>query len=145
MSDQPAHPFWGWSLQHRLEFLLARLLQQLPVTWTSQIGAWLGARKARDGLRKKRLWVARLQRNFERFEGITDPAERERRIIRHMADVGRVYAEFMVQQKMVRSGRVEIVNVEVIIGSLRPSARNFGLDRRRFGRDGYDSCGHQGK
>ena len=114
MSDQPAHPFWGWSLQHRLEFLLARLLQQLPVTWTSQIGAWLGARKARDGLRKKRLWVARLQRNFERFEGITDPAERERRIIRHMADVGRVYAEFMVQQKMVRSGRVEIVNVELI-------------------------------
>ena len=101
-----------WTLAQRGEYVLARILQCLPGSWTSAIGAMLGAFAARRAIRSRRKWVDRLHENFRHYRGENDAEERRRRIIEFIAGVGRVHAEFMVQQKIVADGRLEIIGKE---------------------------------
>lgn len=98
----------------RVEWCFLVLMQYLPVSWVSAIGAYLGERNARKGMAAKRLWVERLHRNFARFLHETDAKKRERLIIDYMRNLGRVYAEIAVLQRMVAQGRVSIVGLQHI-------------------------------
>lgn len=104
-----------------LELGLSVLMRHLPVTWVSAIGAWFGARYGRRGIAAGRKWVKRLHGNIERFGGVADPAERERRIVDYTRRVGSIYAEFTVLQRLVEEGRVEVVGVEHLQGLSRPA------------------------
>ncbi len=104
-----------------LEFWLATVMRHLPVAWVSTIGGFLGARVGRRGIARGRLWVDRLHRNFERYCGVSDPGERERRIIEYTRSAGRVYAEFTVLQRIVSEGRVEIIGLEHLEHLSRPA------------------------
>lgn len=102
------------------ELWLSRLMRHLPVVWVSAIGAWFGARYGRRGIAAGRKWVKRLHSNIERFSGVVDPAERERRIVEYTRRIGRIYAEFTVLQRLVEAGRVEVVGTEHLYGLSRP-------------------------
>ncbi len=106
----------GWTPRQWLEYGLIRSLGLLPAPLTSAIGALLGRRHARRGIAARRLWVERLHRNLAHYQGLHDPAERERRIIEHLARAGRVHAEFLVHQKLLRSGRLQIEGAEILAG-----------------------------
>lgn len=88
------------TLDQRLELIMARILRFLPVDMASGIGAWIGRRRALKAIKLQRKWVARLHRNFERLEGITDPQSRQRRIVQHIEHIGRLYAEYPVLHKI---------------------------------------------
>ena len=103
------------------ELWMAMLLGRLPVSWTSAIGAYLGARRGRRGIAAKRLWVDRLDRNLDRLCPQQDPVERERRIVAYTSRVGRLYAEYTVLQKIVREGRLDVVGLEHLQGLSRPA------------------------
>jgi Kdo2-lipid IVA lauroyltransferase/acyltransferase len=106
----------NWTPLQWAEYALTRSLGLLPAPLTSSIGAWLGRRHARRGIAARRLWVERLHRNLIHYQGVHDPAEREARIIEHMARVGRVHAEFLVHQKLIAQGRVEVEGTEILAG-----------------------------
>lgn len=103
------------------ELWLSAILRRLPVAWVSAIGARFGARYGRRGIAAGRKWVKRLHGNIERFSGIVDAAERERRIVEYTRRVGRIYAEFTVLQRLVEEGRVEVVGTEHLQGLSRPA------------------------
>jgi lauroyl/myristoyl acyltransferase len=100
---------------------LSYLLRYLPVTWASAIGAYGGARYGRRGIARGRLWAARLRRNFERFDGISDPAEQDRRIVEFTRSIGRIYTEITVLKRLVAQGRVDVVGREHLRGLSRPA------------------------
>jgi KDO2-lipid IV(A) lauroyltransferase len=103
------------------ELWAAALLARLPVSWTSAIGAYLGARRGRRGIAAKRLWVDRLHRNLDRLCRQTDRTERERRLVAYTSRIGRLYAEYTVLQKIVREGRLEVVGLAHLQGLSRPA------------------------
>ncbi|MEM5537904.1 hypothetical protein WNY58_16075 [Neptuniibacter pectenicola] len=103
-----------------IELLMARVLKFLPVDMASGIGAWTGRRRALKAIKLKRKWVARLHRNFERLEGITDPKARQRRILEHIEHIGRLYAEYPVLHK-IASERLSIHGAEHLHGLTGPA------------------------
>lgn len=108
------------SFKDRSELMLAGLFRYLPIRWVSEIGAWLGARQGRRAIAANRLWVGRMHVSLERLWGVTDPQERERRIIAHTRHVGRVYAEIPVLHRLVKSGRLEVVGAEHLENLSKP-------------------------
>lgn len=99
-------------LNDYFELFLARIFRALPLFLVSKIGGWLGARQGRRGIKANRLWVARMHNNLERLWEVTDPAERERRIIEHTRRVGRTYAEIPVLDRLVKAGKLEVQGLE---------------------------------
>lgn len=102
------------------ENLLGRIIRYLPITWASGLGGYLGARHGRKAIAAKRLWVERLHDNLEALCGITDPHERELRIIEHTRNIGRVYAEVPIQDRIAAEGRLEIVGEENLLNLSKP-------------------------
>jgi len=96
------------------------LLRHLPVAWTSAIGGYFGALQGRKAIAAERKWVKRLHGNIERFSGVADAAERERRIIAYTRRIGCMYAEFTVLQRIVQEGRLEVIGAEHLRGLSRP-------------------------
>jgi lauroyl/myristoyl acyltransferase len=109
------------TLDEYRDLWLSVLLRHLPVSWVSAIGAYGGARFGRRGLAGGRLWVERLRRNIERFSGISDPEEVDRRVVEFTRRIGRVYTEITVLQRLVAQGRVELVGREHLQGLSRPA------------------------
>jgi lauroyl/myristoyl acyltransferase len=109
------------TLSQYSELWLWALLRRMPVVWASAIGAWLGARKAREGIGARRLWVQRMHASLERLCGISDAAERERRIVAFAARMGRLHAEYAVLDKIVHGGRLEMVGLEHLRDRQRPA------------------------
>ncbi len=109
------------TLAEYLEGGMAAVMRHLPVTWTSAIGGYFGAREGRRAMAAGRQWVARLHRNIERFSGVADAAERERRIVAYTRRIGRIYAEYTVLQRLVAEDRVEVVGREHLGGLSRPA------------------------
>lgn len=109
-----------WTPAQLAEYGLARLLAFLPIDWTSDIGAFLGARTAKKGMIAQRQWIERLHVNLGEHFNISDKGECEKKLIEFMSRVGRVYAEFMVQQKIVRQGRLDVVGEEILADIDRP-------------------------
>jgi len=109
------------TLSQYSELWLWALLRRMSVDRASGIGAWLGARKAREGIGAGRLWVQRMHTNLERLCGVNDAAERERRIVAFAARMGRLHAEYAVLDKIVHSGRLEMVGLEHLRGQERPA------------------------
>jgi len=101
-----------WTPAQLAEYCLARLMAYLPIDWTSDIGAFLGVQTGKNAMRDQRLWIKRLQGNLGEHFGISAPLELNQATCQYMSRVGRVYAEFMVQQKIVRQGRLEIIGQE---------------------------------
>ena len=108
------------TLAESSELWLSLLLRHLPVAWTSAIGGYFGARQGRKAIAAGRKWVKRLDGNIERFSGVADAAERERRIIEYTRRIGRMYAEFTVLQGIGEEGRLEVVGGEHLRGLSRP-------------------------
>lgn len=109
------------TLAEHLELGISVLMRYLPIGWTSSIGAYFGTRFARNGIAAGRKWIKRLHHNIERLNGVTDPATRQARIIDYARQVGRVYAEFAVQQRIVAAGRLEVVGREHLENLSRPA------------------------
>ena len=103
-----------WSFAQKTEYRLAKCLSLLPVGITSGIGAFLGKRQAKTYIQAKRLWIDRLRYNLEHLCDIQDPEEREKRLVAFISRVGRVYAEYMVLQKIPREERLEIVGQDIL-------------------------------
>jgi lauroyl/myristoyl acyltransferase len=99
---------------------MAAAMRHLPVACTSAIAGHLGARHGHQAIRARRRWVGRLHANIERFSGVADPAERERRILAYTRRFGRIYAEFTVLQRIVREDRLEVVGSEHLRNLSRP-------------------------
>lgn len=102
------------------EYCMALVMQYLPVSWTSALGGFIGAKRGRQAITKQRLWVRRMHDNLKRFKQIEDPTERERRIVEYTRQVGRIYSEFTVLHRLVRDGRVELVGEEHLASISRP-------------------------
>jgi lauroyl/myristoyl acyltransferase len=98
-----------WKPKQLLDLALARTMQRLPINLTSDIGALLGKLEARNGIKSNRLWIKRLHANIERFHKIENHTEREEIIYKHLSSIGRTYAEFMSQQKIIEQNRIELV------------------------------------
>lgn len=103
------------------ELWMSALMRHLPVNLTSSIGGYFGARHGRRGIAAERLWVKRMHANIERFSGVSDPAEREQRIIKYTRRIGQIYAEFTALQRIVREGRLEIMGAEHLQDISRPA------------------------
>lgn len=102
------------------EIVLAKVMRHLPITWAARLGGYLGARQGRKGIAAGRVWVRRLHNNLEALCGITDPQERERRIVEHTRRVGQVYAEIPIQDRIAAEGRLEIVGEENLRNLTKP-------------------------
>jgi len=100
------------TLVESTELWLSMVLRHLPVSWTSAIGGYFGARQARKAIAEERLWVRRLHGHLERFSDVKDENERNHRIVEYTRRIGRIYAEFTVLQRLVKAGRVEVVGGE---------------------------------
>ncbi|WP_162301230.1 lysophospholipid acyltransferase family protein [Nitrincola tibetensis] len=103
-----------WNTAQKAEYLMARCMAILPITWTSDIGAYLGYKEAQKSIKAKRLWIDRLRNNLEVLCEIKDSEERERRLIEFISRIGRIYAEFMVQQKIVKKNQIEISGQDIL-------------------------------
>lgn len=103
-----------WNPKQFIEFSLARILQRLPIDLTSDMGAFFGRIEARRAIKNNRLWIGRLHSNFEKLQKIEKFSEREHLIFKHLSAIGRTYAEFMSQQKIINQGRLEIFGQEYL-------------------------------
>ena len=103
-----------WEPKQLIDFALARILQRLPINLTSDIGAFLGKIEAQHAIKSNRLWIKRLHANIEKFQNIKDYSEQEKIIFKHLSLIGRTYAEFMSQQKIITQNRLEIINEEYL-------------------------------
>jgi lauroyl/myristoyl acyltransferase len=92
----------------------------LPTDWTMAIGAFMGERAALQAIREKKDWVKNLHNNFEKLQGITDPVEREQKIIQWTKRVGSVHAGYPILQRMVTEGRLEVLGKENLENTTRP-------------------------
>ncbi|EXJ12834.1 lysophospholipid acyltransferase family protein [Nitrincola nitratireducens] len=106
--------FRHWTSAQKAEYLMAKCLALLPVNWTSDIGAYLGNKEAQKAIKAKRLWIDRLRKNLEHLCDIQDAEERERRVVAFISRIGRIYAEFMVQQKIIKKNQIEISGRETL-------------------------------
>lgn len=103
-----------WSAAQKAEYLMAKSLSLLPVGLTSDIGGYLGKKQAAKSINAKRLWIDRLRNNLQHLCGIEDAQKREQHLIDFVSRIGRIYAEYMVLQKIVQKGRLEIVGQEIL-------------------------------
>lgn len=103
------------------ELWMATVMRHLPVTWSSAIGGYFGARHGRRAIAKRRKWVRRMHENLERYSLVKDPREQERRIVEYTRRIGRIYGEFAVLQRLVEEGRVEVVGLDNLSGLSKPA------------------------
>ena len=108
-------------MQEQTELLLAKLLRFLPVTWTSGIGAMLGEQDVLKEAREKEPWVELFYDSIEKLTGVSDPAEKRKLLIEYGRQVGRVYAEFTILQKIDKKGLIKINGLENLKDRTRPS------------------------
>ncbi|OYY74042.1 MAG: hypothetical protein B7Y40_06385 [Gammaproteobacteria bacterium 28-57-27] len=104
----------------QLKLAAFRVLALLPVRPLSALGAFLGARHAKRGIAHKRAWIERLHRNFEHHAAVADRQLREEKIVDFIGNVGSVYIEFLVLQKMAAKGHAVMVGEENLAGIERP-------------------------
>lgn len=102
------------------ELWASRLMTFLPTDWTTAIGAFMGERAALQAIREEKDWVKNLHNNFAKLRGITDPVEREQKIIQWTRRVGRLHSEFTILHQLVVEGRVEILGQENLSGLTSP-------------------------
>ena len=102
------------------ELWASRLMTFLPTDWTMAIGAFMGERAALQAIREKKDWVKNLHNNFEKLQGITDPIEREQKIIQWTRRVGSVHAGYPILQRMVTEDRLELVGQENLQNLTKP-------------------------
>ncbi len=108
-------------MKEETELLLAKILKYLPVSWTSGIGAILGEQDVLKEADQKLPWVETFYQSIEQLKGVTDPSEKRNLLIEFGRQVGRVYAEFTIIQKMDRKGLINIVGRENLKNRTRPS------------------------
>lgn len=105
-----------WSVAQKTEYLMAKSLGLLPIEVTSDIGGYLGKTQAAKAIQAKRLWIDRLRNNLEHLCGIENAEEREKRLIAFISRIGRIYAEYMVLQKIVRKKKLDIIGQDILDG-----------------------------
>ena len=108
------NPHQSWRISEKVVYRFARLLSYLPVELVSDIGAFLGRIYAQRAMSAKRLWVDRLLHNLDHYCELNNPKERKKHLVKFIENLGRIYAEFMVQQKIVEQGRITFDGKEVL-------------------------------
>ena len=109
--------YWiSGKIHDAFDLSMHRLLQWLPLDWTSDFGAALGWLVVS---RFKKTTFENGRRNFRRFR--PDWSERDiegalQRLYRHL---GRVMAEFSILPRAAAAGRLQIVNAEALQGALQ--------------------------
>ncbi|NNJ90152.1 MAG: lysophospholipid acyltransferase family protein [Gammaproteobacteria bacterium] len=107
-------------MKEETELLLAKLLRYFPVSWTSGIGAYLGEqdvlREASDNLP----WVNLFYQSIEQLTGVSDSSEKRKLLIEFGRQMGRVYAEFTILQKIDKKGLITINGLENLNNRTRP-------------------------
>ena len=91
------------------ELWLSGLMRIMPVTWLAAIGGFFGAREGRRAIATSEPWVQQVNTSLQRYATVTDPGERERRIVACTRRIGRTYAEFTALQRIANSDHLEAV------------------------------------
>ncbi|MFP3343884.1 hypothetical protein R0J87_15400 [Halomonas sp. SIMBA_159] len=95
--------------------LLAGIMQGLPVSLVSDLGAYQGRRYAQKALKRRALWVERLYHNLEfLYERSLDESERWLLLKAYAEQLGRVYAEISVLPKLVDHPALNIINQDIL-------------------------------
>ncbi|MGL5034573.1 MAG: hypothetical protein ACRC6M_12315, partial [Microcystaceae cyanobacterium] len=102
------------------ELWASRLMTFLPTDWTMAIGSYMGKQAALTAIRENKDWVKNLHNNLEKLQGITDPVEREQKIIQWTKRVGTVHAGYPILQRMAKEGRLEVLGQENLENTTRP-------------------------
>lgn len=96
-------------------------LRLLPVTWVSTLGAYLGQYVARQAIRDNLPWIRAMHNSLEQLKGITDQHQREDWIIEWTKHIGQVQIQFLILQRMVEEGYLEIVGQENLENTTQPT------------------------
>ncbi len=95
-------------LLSHLEVALTETMRFLPVSWTSGIGAKLGELTVKKAEKNDAPWVRRFNANVEHLCNAQLPSDQQALLHAYGEQVGRLYAEYTILQKMSRQGRIEI-------------------------------------
>jgi len=95
-------------MNSKLESILANVVAYLPISWVSSLGVFLGNRRAKQGIKLQRKWVARIHNSLRELQGISDQSVREEMIIKHMIYLESIYVEYPILHRLARAGRFEI-------------------------------------
>ena len=108
-------------MNNRVEPILASILMYFPISWASALGGYLGRRKAKQGIKLQRKWVARMHYNLENLKGVKEKSVREQMIVRHIEHIGRIYAEYPLVHRLTDAGRFTIVGENNLRQSDKPT------------------------
>lgn len=104
-----------------VEKLLAALMRIMPVKMVSDIGAWFGRREVLSEQAKQRRWVELFNGHMQSLCGITDTREQQLRLLEFGAQIGRVYSEFTILQRIDKQGLISITGLEHLQGRTDPA------------------------
>jgi len=107
-------------LINKLEIGLAEAMRYLPVSWTSGIGAKLGELTVRKAERNDEPWVKRFYENVERLCGARALSDQKALLLAYGQQVGRLYAEYTILQKIDRQGLIEVIGEENLRNTTKP-------------------------
>ncbi len=108
-------------MNSKIEPILASVLVYFPIAWVSALGGYLGRRNARQGIKLRRKWVARMHHNLEELQGIKQQSVREQMIVRHIEHIGRIYAEYPIVHRLAKAGRFNIEGAQHLKTSDKPT------------------------
>ena len=104
----------------KLELVLVKLMQVLPISWTSAIGGMMGKQEMLKAQRKRRKWVSRFFYNVEALKGIKDDKVKQQMLMQFGEEFGRLYAETTILQKLDKLGHLKIVGLQKLEQTLKP-------------------------
>lgn len=101
-----------FSFTEYLEYRAIKLMGLLPLSWVSAIGAYLGERHVRKGIKAERLWSRRMRHNLQILSPDLDTAQQEQAMLAYGRQAGRIYTEFTVHKKIVDQGKLHVIGEE---------------------------------
>ena len=104
----------------KLEIGLAEAMRYLPVSWTSGIGAKLGEITVRKAEKNNDPWIKRFYMNAEQLCGARSINDQRALLLAYGRQVGRVYAEYTILQKMNHQGLIEVIGEEHLQNTSKP-------------------------
>jgi len=104
-----------------LENTLASIIRFLPVSWASNIGAFFGRIEIYKVEKAQKPWVKRFYKNVEILCDARTFQQQHQCLVEFGCQIGRLYAEYTVLQKIYRKGYVQIKGEENLSGRSRPT------------------------
>jgi len=107
-------------MNQNVELFMAHLMRFLPIKMVSQIGAHLGRKEILSEFKKNEPWIDDFYHTIESLTGIGDPNEKKKLLIEFGDQVGRVYAEAVILQKIDKKGLIDVEGLENIENLTQP-------------------------